>query len=160
MALDLIEEFENVVRAFERERIEYAVCGGLAMTIHGHVRATIDIDLLIDGNDLSRALEVTRSCGFDIPARKMIFGLRSGTPREVQRVSKLDPDTNELLTVDLLLIGPGYERVWQTKTTMPWKGTTISVVSRDGLATMKKIAGRPQDLADIAKLEGTDDEEA
>lgn len=48
MALDLIAEFENVVRAFEREHLDYAVCGGLAMTIHGHVRATIDIDLLIE----------------------------------------------------------------------------------------------------------------
>jgi hypothetical protein len=31
------------------------------------------------------------------------------------------------------------------------------VVSRDGLATMKKLAARPQDLADVAKLEGTDE---
>jgi hypothetical protein len=33
MALDLIDEFEKVVRAFETEGIDYAVCGGLAMTI-------------------------------------------------------------------------------------------------------------------------------
>lgn len=160
MALDLIDEFEKVVRAFENEGIAYAVCGGLAMTIHGHVRATVDIDLLIDGTDLSRALSVTRSCGFDIPARKMTFGLRTGTPREVQRISKLDLETNELLSVDLLVVGPGYEEVWQTKTTMPWKDTQISVVSRAGLATMKRIAGRPQDLVDLAKLEGNDDEES
>lgn len=160
MALDLIDEFEKVVRASETEGIDYAVCGGLAMTIHGHVRATVDIDLLIDAVDLTRALTITRACGFDIPARKMVFGLRTGTPREVQRISKLDPDTNELLSVALLVVGPGHEEVWQSRTTMPWKDTTIRVVSRDGLATMKRIAGRPQDLADLAKLEGTDDEES
>ena len=37
----------------------------------------------------------------------------------------------------------------------------IVVVSREGLGTMKRIAGRTQDLADIARLEGhADDEEA
>jgi hypothetical protein len=33
------------------------------------------------------------------------------------------------------------------------------VVSRDGLLEMKRIAGRPQDLADIARLTGESDEE-
>lgn len=160
MALDLIAELESLVRALEDAHIEYAVCGGLAMTIHGHIRATVDIDFLIDGQQLSGAITVAKACGFDIPARKMIFGLRTGTPREVQRLSKLDPATNELLCVDLLLVGPGYEGAWNDKVRIAWKDTTISVVSRDGLATMKRIAGRPQDLADIAKLEGRDDEDS
>jgi len=33
------------------------------------------------------------------------------------------------------------------------------VVSRDGLATMKRIAGHPQDLVDLAKLEGTNEDD-
>jgi hypothetical protein len=88
----------------------------------------------------------------------MVFGLRTGTPREIQRVSKLDPETNELMSLDLLLVCPDYEPVWASRVVSSWRGQAVSVVSRDGLATMKRIAGRPQDLADIARLEGADDE--
>ena len=45
--IDLAEEFEAVISALAEHGIEYAVCGGLAMAIHGFPRATVDIDLLI-----------------------------------------------------------------------------------------------------------------
>jgi len=35
---------------------------------------------------------------------------------------------------------------------------TLVVVSRDVLLRMKRLAGRPQDLADLEKLESTDGE--
>jgi hypothetical protein len=160
MALDLIAELEALVDAFDRAQIDYAVCGGLALGIHGYPRATMDIDVLVAPETVSAALAVARAQGFDIPARKITFGLRTGTPREVHRVSKLDPETNDLLSLDVLVVGPGYEQVWAERARLPWRTREIRVVSRDGLATMKRIAGRPQDLADLAKLEGTDDPEA
>jgi hypothetical protein len=93
MAFDLVGELENLVDAFTREAIEYAVCGGLALTILGHPRTTMDIDVLVRREELTRAMTIARQLGFDVPARKMIFGLRTGTPREMQRMSKLDPET-------------------------------------------------------------------
>jgi len=159
MALDLIAELEAVVAIFDRERIEYALCGGLAVAIHGHPRATMDIDVLVRPAQLASALQVARQVGFDIPARKTVFGLRAGTPREMQRVSKLDAETNALISLDLLVVGPGLEEVWHGRIAVPWRGREISIVSRDGLATMKRLAGRPQDLADLAALEHTDDDD-
>lgn len=159
MALDLIAELEAVVERFEHEGIEYALCGGLAVAIHGHPRATMDIDVLVRAEQLARALHVARQLGFDIPARRMVFGLRAGTPREMQRVSKLDPETSVLTSLDLIVVGPGLEQVWEGRVTVPWRGREVAIVSRAGLATMKRLAGRPQDLADLAALEGTDDDE-
>lgn len=37
----------DVLRAFEREQVRYALIGGIALTIHGLVRATQDIDFFI-----------------------------------------------------------------------------------------------------------------
>jgi len=90
----------------------------------------------------------------------MDFGLRVGTPREMQRVSKRDPESGELMSLDLLVVGPGYEEAWEGRIKLPWRGRDVPVVSREGLAIMKRLAGRPQDLADIAALEGTNDDEA
>jgi hypothetical protein len=157
MALDLITELEGLIKSFESGGVEYALCGGLAVAIHGHPRATMDIDVLVQAEQLTGAIQAARAAGFDIPARKMVFGLRAATPREILRVSKLDPETNELMSVDLILVGPGLEEVWNGRLLVPWRERDVAIVSRAGLVAMKRLAGRPQDLADIAALEDADD---
>ena len=52
--LDLYEEMLQVVRKLEQERIDYALCGGLAMAVYDVIRATVDIDLLILTLDVDR----------------------------------------------------------------------------------------------------------
>ena len=159
MALDLIAELEAVVDALATASIEYALCGGLAVGVHGLPRATKDIDLLVLAADVSGILEHVKPMGFDVPSRRMVF--RSGLPdqHEMQRISKLEPETGHLLSLDLLLVGTVHQEVWDSRIEVPWRTGTLWVVSREGLATMKRRAGRPQDLADIARLENLDDEQ-
>lgn len=133
MPLDLIAELEAVVDAFEREGVPYAVCGGIALALHGHPRATMDIDLLIPAEHLAAAMQVA---------------------------SKLDPETGELLSLDLLVVGASFETVWADRMVAAVGARRMVVVSRGGLAMMKRIAGRPQDLADLAALEGTTDDDS
>jgi hypothetical protein len=156
MAFDPITELEALVAAY---RVGYALCGGLALAVHGHPRATKDVDFLVQADELERALDLAKRVGFDIPARKMTFGLRTATPREIQRVSKLDPTTGKLMALGLIIVNPELEQVWVGRLRVIWRDHPLAVVSRDGLATMKRIAGRPQDLADLARLEGNDDED-
>jgi hypothetical protein len=74
--------------------IEYAICGGVALAIHGAPRATKDIDLLAREADLPRLREVVRTCGFTLEALPMTFSSggisirRSGRPGRASR-SKL-----------------------------------------------------------------------
>ncbi len=159
MALDLIEELEKLVDALAAESIEYALCGGLAVGVHGLPRATKDIDLLVRPEDVPRIQEIAKSLGFDVPSRRMVF--RAGKPDEntMQRVSKLEPGTNSLVSLDLLFVGPVHQQVWDERIEVPWRTATLWVVSREGLAKMKRFSGRPQDLADVARLEGTDDDQ-
>lgn len=158
MSLDLIDELEALVAAISAGGIDYAVCGGLALGIHGHPRMTKDIDLLVREEDVEPVLEIAKLRGFDIPARGMTFGLRTGTPRVVHRVSKLDPETGRLMPLDLLVVNPELAQVWSERELYKRRSSEIHVVSRAGLITMKRIAARPQDLVDISKLEGSDDD--
>lgn len=43
----LLDELSQLISALGENEIEYAVCGGLSMAIHGFARATLDIDILI-----------------------------------------------------------------------------------------------------------------
>ena len=40
------EEFRTIVGALDGARVSYAICAGIAMSIHARARATIDIDVL------------------------------------------------------------------------------------------------------------------
>ena len=44
-AMLIIEELFRIVDAFAANQLEYAVCGGLAVAIHGRPRLTVDIDI-------------------------------------------------------------------------------------------------------------------
>ena len=44
---DLFERSLQVIASLEREGVEYAVIGGVALSIHGLVRATEDLDLFV-----------------------------------------------------------------------------------------------------------------
>jgi hypothetical protein len=54
MSLDLIAELEALVSALDAEKVEYALCGGLALAVHGYPRATKDIDLLVRADSTER----------------------------------------------------------------------------------------------------------
>src|ERR1700730_15321099 len=70
---DLYEEFKSIVSALDEKGIDYAVCGGLAMAVHGLPRATVDIDLLILAESLEEVRGLAQTLGFNIEAFPMTF---------------------------------------------------------------------------------------
>jgi len=82
----LLDEFSKLISAVEEAELEYAVCGGLALAIHGFPRATIDIDLLIRAESLERAFEIGKENGYNIHGLDISFKERAV---EIRRVSKI-----------------------------------------------------------------------
>lgn len=145
----LLDELSGLISALDENGIEYAVCGGLSMAIHGFARATLDIDVLIKEESLEKAYKIAETKGFDIRGLDISFKERAV---EIRRVSKIDHN-GEVLSLDFLLVTPQVEDVWATREQIDFLGSKLSVVSREGLIKMKRLAGRPQDLADIERLE-------
>ncbi len=150
---DLYSELHDMVRSLSEAGVNFALCGGLAIAVHGKVRATIDIDLLIPPDDLERAAAVCRDLGFIIEARPMEL---AGGRISIRRLTKID-EANETLPVDLLMVGETLRNVWLTRQRVSWEGCDLSVVSREGLIEMKRMRGSGQDLEDIAWLEAQRD---
>jgi hypothetical protein len=48
------ETLHQLARRLSQERIDYAVIGGMALALHGFVRPTEDVDLLMTGEGLAR----------------------------------------------------------------------------------------------------------
>ena len=154
--LDLLEEFRGILSALDAAGVEYAICGGLAVAIHVRPRATIDVDVLLPRAEVERAKDAIRSRGYTIEAGPMI--LRQGVV-EIHRLSRPDPETGDLLSVDLVIVTPELAPAWETRERVGWEHGEVPVVSRAGLVLMKQLRGSGQDLDDIRLLEGDDDEE-
>lgn len=148
--MDLREELSGLVELFEREGVDYALCGGLAVAFHGYARFTKDIDLLVQRGDVERITEIVRQLDFTVSTGQMQFGVGTDQPREVHSISKLGDD--EVLTLDLVVVTPALAPVWRDREVFEWEGRRIKVVSAEGLATMKRLAGRYQDLLDLKML--------
>jgi len=150
----LIEEFVGIVESFNREGIDYAVCGGWAMAIHGRLRTTVDIDVLILADDLDAAMEIARERGFDIEGLPLNI---DGGKTQIRRISKIDKVLKELITLDLLLVTPVYEQAWKTPRRMSWNKGEYNVVDVEGMIMMKELADRPKDREDLRFLRGEDE---
>ena len=71
---------------------------------------------------------------------------------EIRRVSKIDSETGNVLSLDLLLVTAEIQDVWNSRVVADWEGGTLSVVSREGLIGLKNMRGSAQDQADISVL--------
>ncbi|MEO7673632.1 MAG: nucleotidyl transferase AbiEii/AbiGii toxin family protein [Pyrinomonadaceae bacterium] len=148
----LIEELRSLVEVFNRHRIDFALCGGLAVAAHGLVRATQDVDFLIREESLDAAYKAAAEIGYNIRGLDISFKERTV---EIRRVSNVVGE--DVISLDLLLVTPHVEDVWQGREEIEFMGQRLFVVSREGLIKMKRQAGRPQDLADILRLENETD---
>jgi hypothetical protein len=134
--------------------VEYAVCGGLAVAIHGYPRATKDMDFLVQSESAEKVEFLARKAGYTLSAGIIPFDSGKPTERRVLRLSKARGE--DLLTLDLVLVGPVLEEVWAGRERRRIGDQELSVVSRRGLIHMKELASRPVDLADIRELSRED----
>lgn len=147
--LDLYEELRKLISALDEHKIEYALCGGVAMAVHDHPRATIDIDLLVLAESLDQVLAIANELGYGIRGLEMTF---AGGAVEIRRRSKIDRESGHLLSLDFLLVTPEVREVWDSRVLVDREGGKLSVVSREGLIALKSLRGSLQDQADIAAL--------
>jgi hypothetical protein len=151
--MTLRAEMLQLVRALEAEGIPYALCGGLAMAVHGWPRATLDIDLLIEEDRLPEVRRLAATVGFTHETG--FLALAGGRIRLFRLVKFVG---QEFIPLDLLLVSPDLETVWSSRRSMPTADGNLTVVSAPGLIQMKILRNSGTDQDDIRKLKGETDE--
>jgi hypothetical protein len=154
--MDLFDELKRLITRLNEEKIEYALCGVLAMAVYALPRATLDIDLLIESSSLGKTRFAAQELGFTLSAMPMEF---HGGKVHIHRVSKIEPETEETLVLDLLIVTPDIKQAWETRAKVEWEGGTLSVVSPEGLILLKSFRRSGQDQDDIEYLRSIIDED-
>ena len=148
---DLLTELRSITDALDFARVDYALCGGVALAIYGIPRATIDIDMLVAPDQVPAAEGVLGQLGYRLAAAPM--RLAGGTVT-ITRLVKPEPDSEDVLMVDLLHVTPALESVWRSRRRVAWDHGAVATVSRAGLVALKRLRGSGQDQDDIERLTG------
>ena len=106
----MLAELVALTSALDAAGVDYAICGALALAVHGAPRATRDIDLLALPADLLRVRDIARACGFTIEALPMKFAASGIT---IRRFTKTAPGNAVML--DVLIADDPLADVWATR---------------------------------------------
>jgi len=154
--MDLLVELANIIRAFDKDEIDYALCGGLALAVYAKPRATLDIDIMVQPDCLEKIKKKLEELGFTVHAMPMKF---KGGAVQIHRMTKFDDELEEHLSLDLLIVTPETRSSWDSRITVEWEGGTLKVISPKGLIELKSLRKSGQDEDDIKYLTGLIDED-
>jgi hypothetical protein len=140
---------------FAEEKVSCALAGGFAVALHGAVRGTLDIDLVLKATaaNFVAAEKALRNLGLEsrIPVEAAeVFSFRREyiENRNMIAWSFVNPkDASEM--VDLLL--PFDLQKMKTES-IPFQNRKLRVLSSEELIKMKSQTGRKQDLEDVRAL--------
>ncbi|NGX17150.1 nucleotidyl transferase AbiEii/AbiGii toxin family protein [Wenzhouxiangella sp. XN24] len=146
----------RISKALDAADVRYAVVGGYAVALHGAVRGTVDIDLVLRWTlrDLEAAEAALSSIGLvsRLPVTaESVFRFRDEyiRNRNLFAWNFYNPhDLSEQLDIVISEDLKGKRRIRIDTLDGP-----VQVLSRKDLIAMKRASGRPQDLADVAALE-------
>ncbi|MCK9250874.1 MAG: nucleotidyltransferase [Solirubrobacteraceae bacterium] len=149
-------------RALNDHGVDYLVVGGIAAQAHGASRSTLDTDIVIarDPPNVVRLRDAMVAVGATFPAMDPLSMLELHPHDEVDlaraRIARIPTPHG---TLDLIADPPGadhYPRLVSRAIDVSVDDVTFRVVGLDDLIAMKRTAGRPKDLMDVADLTNPD----
>lgn len=149
-----ISDPERIFAVLDERNVEYVVVGGLAVQVHGHVRTTNDLDLIPEPSpgNLARLAGALNELGARV--------LNAGSEDLAIEAATLPRATlwqfaTDAGNIDVLHDAPGaadFAELRSRALEVRLGELRIPFAGRDDLIRMKRAAGRPVDLSDIAAL--------
>ncbi len=143
-------DFKELLLIFNAHNVEYLVVGAHALAAYGHVRATKDLDVWINPSRENAEEVLSALSDFGAPLRDLTIDDLSKTGTIFQ--IGIPPLRIDIITE---IDGVHFEDAWPARFQTSVGGVPAFVISREHLITNKKTAARLQDLADVEKLEAT-----
>jgi hypothetical protein len=135
--------FLDIVEILQREKVDYAVIGAFALSVHGAIRGTMKVDAVVSASmrQLTKLRTAFDRAGF-------LSELRRGDPHDPIPAMLVLRDAYEN-RVELLGGLRGMDpQVFARTIEVPFMGVQLRIVGREDFIAMKCFAGGPQDILD------------
>ena len=152
----------ELLQSLSDEQVQYVLVGGLAVQLHGFLRATFDIDLVLAMNDanLVRFIDVANHYGLVPVIPVPIDSLRNATQIDQWHHEKgmlafalREPQIGGSVVDVLVKPEVSFDCLAAHAVTGELFGRRVQIASIEDLLTMKRSANRPKDQLDIVALE-------
>lgn len=148
----------ELIATLARHGVDYLVIGGVATQVHGHRRAAMILELTPDPSPqnlhrLSAALVELEARPRDAGAEKAEVPV--GDPERLAIAPIVPPLLTRHGQLHILKEpkgARGFDEMRERALVVDLDGNEVAIVSLDDLIRMKRAAGRPADLDDIAAL--------
>ncbi|HET7874462.1 MAG TPA: hypothetical protein VFN71_02975, partial [Methylomirabilota bacterium] len=149
-------DFKALLRVLAEGSVEFLLVGGVAATVHGSTRLTLDVDIVYrrSPDNIQRlVLALT-------PYHPYLRGAPPGLPFHWEAAT-LERGLNFTLTTDIgsldlfgeIAGGGAYDALLSDSITIQVFGIECRCLSLERLIAVKRAAGRPKDLEAVAELE-------
>ena len=157
-----LTSLESITRALDAAGVPFIVVGGLAVVAHGYGRQTQDLDIVIrlQPDAVRGAFDALSSLGYQprVPVSAEGFADPAQRARWIEdkgmTVLNFHSDQHVGTPVDVFVTEPfdfdEEYRLAMVEEIAP--GAPVHILRLERLLRLKREAGRPQDLADIAEL--------
>lgn len=145
------DEVKDLFRSLNRHAVKYMMVGGMAIAMHGYIRATQDLDLWarVDAENKDRLIAALSENGVagasylkDVP---LLFGWSSVTVGKRGFTLDMGYDLNAFKSVD-------FDTCYDRAIDATFDDVPFKVIHLNDLITEKRATGRPKDLGDVEEL--------
>jgi nucleotidyltransferase AbiEii toxin of type IV toxin-antitoxin system len=153
--------YKDVFQALDVAKVRYLVAGGIALNLHQVLRATVDLDLIVqlDQENAAAFVKVMSALGYvpRVPVKAEDFAdARKRTEwineKNMMVFSFINPG-NPMEIIDVFVREPiPFEEAYRRRKEVEAFGAKIPVLAIEDLIVLKELAGRPKDLYDVAQL--------
>ncbi|MCF8197702.1 MAG: hypothetical protein K9J42_02960 [Sulfuritalea sp.] len=152
----------ELLQSLTDEPVQYVLVGGLAVQLHGYMRSTFDIDLVLAMNDdnLARFINVAKRHGLTPGTPVPIDSLRNADQIEkwhrekgMVACSLREPQAGGAVVDVIMRPEVSFETLRSNAIVGDLFGRQVPIASIDDMLVMKRAANRPKDRLDIEALE-------
>ncbi len=152
--------YEQVLRAFQEQKVRYVLVGGIAFNLLGGLRSTSDLDILVEMSDgnLAKMVRILKKQGYSVKQPVDPMEITKKRVREEWIKKKYMKAFNfykddGLKEVDIIIDSPvSFEEAKKDAILIKAGKLRLRVIAIDKLIKMKKVAGRDIDKIDISEL--------
>jgi glutaredoxin len=152
--------YEEIFLEFQKQKVKYIIVGGIAINLHGFLRSTADMDILVDMTDenLGKIVRILKKQGYHVKQPVDPMGIADEETRHDWIHNKNMKafnfyKENEYKEVDIIIESPvSYQEAKKNVLQLKIDSMKIPVISINDLIRMKSHAGREVDLKDIEQL--------
>lgn len=152
--------YEEIFREFQKQKVKYVLVGGFAVNLHGFMRSTADLDILVEMSDenLKKVVSILKKNGYRVKQPVDPMGIADALIRHDWIHNKHMKAFNfykedELREVDIIIESPvSFEKANKSAMRARIGKTSLPVISIDNLITMKRGTERSVDKFDIEAL--------